>query len=64
MAKISKIVGIVVSSLFIVMAVYLLVAPRFDYLTKEIRIIFAAFLGLYGAWRLVRYIIKDRTRDE
>ena len=64
MAKFSKILGIVVSSLFIVMGVYLLVGSRFNYLTKEIRVIFASFLFIYGAWRLVRYIMKDRTREE
>jgi hypothetical protein len=64
MAKFSKILGITVSSLFILLGVYLLVSPRFSSLPMEVRVIFAVFLFLYGAWRLTRYIMKDRSREE
>lgn len=65
MAKFSKILGITVSSLFILFGIWLFTnPPRFAYLSLEIRIIFAIFLVLYGAWRLVRYIMKDRSKDE
>ena len=64
MAKFSKILGITVSALFILLGVCLLVCHRFSGLTSEIRVIFAVFLFLYGAWRMVRYIYKDRNRDE
>jgi membrane protein DedA with SNARE-associated domain len=65
MAKFSKILGIVISSLFILFGVYLFSnPPRFAYLSHEVRIIFAIFLLVYGAWRLVRYIMKDRSKDE
>ena len=64
MARFSKILGITVSILFFLLGIYLLISPRFNYMTKEIRVIFAAFLFLYGGWRLVRYIMKDRDREE
>ncbi len=65
MAKFSKILGITVSSLFILFGIYLFTnPPRFAYLSIEIRIIFAIFLLVYGAWRLVRYITKDRSKEE
>ncbi len=63
MAKFSKILGITVSILFILLGVYLLASPRFASLTMQIRVIFAAFLFLYGAWRLTRYIYKRREED-
>jgi len=65
MAKFSKILGITVSSLFILFGIWLFTnPPRFAYLSTEIRIIFAIFLLVYGAWRLVRYITKDRSKEE
>jgi hypothetical protein len=60
MAKFSKILGITVSSLFILFGIWLIAFPsRFHNLSNEVRIIFAIFLLLYGAWRLVRYVMKD-----
>lgn len=60
MSKFSKILGITVSSLFIIFGIWLFTnPPRFAYLSQEIRIIFAIFLLVYGVWRLVRYIMKD-----
>ncbi|HTX89481.1 MAG TPA: hypothetical protein VMC08_10865 [Bacteroidales bacterium] len=64
MAKFNKIIGIAIALLFFVLGFYLLYAARFNYLSKEIRVIFAVFLFLYGAFRIVRYIFKDRDRDE
>lgn len=65
MAKFSKILGITVSSLFIIFGIYLFTnPPKFAYLSQEVRIIFAIFLLVYGAWRLVRYIMKDQSKDE
>ena len=65
MAKFSKILGITVSSLFILFGIYLIAIPsRFRNLSNEVRIIFAIFLLLYGAWRLVRYVMKDHSKDE
>jgi hypothetical protein len=65
MAKFSKILGITVSSLFIIFGIYLFTnPPKFAYLSQEIRIIFALFLLVYGAWRLVRYVMKDHSKDD
>jgi hypothetical protein len=33
-------------------------------MTREVRVIFAVFLFLYGAWRLARIITKDREQKE
>jgi hypothetical protein len=43
---------------------YLLLSPRFNGLTKEIKVIFAVFLFLYGGWRLARIFTKERERRE
>jgi hypothetical protein len=64
MGKFSKIFGIVVSIMFFVLGGYILFSPRFDTLSREIRVVFAVVLYLYGAYRLFRYIYKDRDRDE
>ena len=65
MVRFSKILGITVSSLFILFGVWLFTNPRkFAYLSQEIRLIFAVFLVVYGIWRLVRYIMKDRSKEE
>lgn len=61
--KISRIIGIAIASLFFVLGLYILLSPRFSYLSKEIRVIFAVFLFLYGAFRIVRYLIKNRDDD-
>ena len=62
--KFNRILGIGVASLFIFLGFWLLFSPRFNYLTKEIKVIFAVFLFLYGAFRIVRYIYKDRETDD
>jgi hypothetical protein len=64
MEKFNKILGIAVAAMFFVLGFWLLFSPRFNYLTKEIKVIFAVFLFLYGAFRLVRYIFKDRDKEE
>jgi hypothetical protein len=63
MSKFNKILGISVSLLFFFLGLYILLSSRFAYLTMEIRVIFAVFLFIYGAWRLVRYIMKDPDKD-
>jgi hypothetical protein len=64
MTKWGKILGIAVSVAFILLGVYVLVGDRFGYLTKQIRVIFAIFLFLYGAWKLTRYTLKNPNKDE
>jgi hypothetical protein len=64
MGKFTKIFGIVVSAMFFILGVFILTSSRFSYLPKEIKVIFAVFLFLYGAYRMVRYIYKDRDEEE
>jgi hypothetical protein len=64
MGKFNKILGIAVAAMFILLGFWILLSPRFSNLTKEIKVIFAIFLFLYGAFRIVRYVFKDRDDDE
>jgi hypothetical protein len=64
MSKAGKILGIAVSVAFIFLGFYVLFGARFSYLTKQIRVIFAIFLFLYGAWKLTRYVLKNPNKDE
>ena len=64
MSKFTNIIGIAIALLFFVLGFYLLFGERFKYLTKEIRVIFAVFLFLYGTFRIVRYLFKEHDRDE
>lgn len=58
-----KYFSIVVIALYFFLGIYILVSPTFQYLTKEIKIIFAVFLFLYGGFRLARLWTKHRERD-
>jgi ABC-type nickel/cobalt efflux system permease component RcnA len=64
MAKYWKIFSIAVVLMWFFLGFYLLLSPRFNNLTKEIRVIFAVFLFLYGGWRLARIFTKDRERED
>lgn len=48
---------------FYFLATYLLVSPSFDYIKLDLRIIFSAFLYLYGTFRIVRVLTKRKRRD-
>jgi hypothetical protein len=50
--------------LYFVLGIYVLVSPRFQYLSKEIKIIFAIFLFLYGGFRMARLWTKNREKNE
>jgi hypothetical protein len=63
MAKFGKILGITVSIAFVLLGFYVLFGTRFEYLTKQIRVVFAVFLFLYGGWKLTRYILKNPNSD-
>jgi ABC-type nickel/cobalt efflux system permease component RcnA len=63
MGKYSRIFGITVALLFILLGVYVLLGSRFKDYSQEVRIIFAVFLFLYGAWRMTRYIFKNREKE-
>ena len=58
------IIGIAIASLFFVLGLYLLLSPRFSYLPKQTRVIFSVVLFLYGTFRVVRYLFKDREKNE
>jgi hypothetical protein len=64
MRNFTRYFGMAVAALFFVLGIYLLASPNYRYLPKEVRVIFAVFLFLYGAFRIVRYIYKDREDDE
>lgn len=61
MKKFAKYFAIAVVTLYFFLGVFVLVSPRFDTMQKELRIVFAVFLFLYGSWRLVRILTKDRA---
>ena len=63
MGKFNKIFGIAVAAMFFFLGFWILLSPRFNYLTKEIKVIFAIFLFLYGAFRVVRYLFKERDDE-
>jgi uncharacterized membrane protein len=50
--------------LYFALGVYVLVSPRFQYLSREIQVIFAIFLFLYGGFRLARLWSKNRERRD
>ncbi|MEI6682953.1 MAG: hypothetical protein WCO44_10015 [Bacteroidota bacterium] len=50
--------------LYFALGVAVLAAPRFQYLSKEVRTIFAVFLFLYGGFRLARLWSKYRENRE
>jgi uncharacterized membrane protein len=64
MQKFSKYFAWFVILLYFVLGVFVLVSSRFNYLSKEIKIIFAIFLFLYGGFRMARLWTKNRERNE
>jgi len=63
MQKFAKYFSILVVLLYYFLAVYILVGPQFQHLTREIKIIFAVFLFLYASYRLARIWTKSREDD-
>ena len=64
MQKIAKYFAWFVISLYFILGIFVLVSPRFQYLSKEVKIIFAVFLFLYGGFRIARLWSKNRERNE
>jgi len=64
MQKFSFYFSLMVALLYFFLGAFLLFSPRFQYLTKEIKIIFSVFLFLYGAFRLARIWTKRRESRE
>ncbi len=50
--------------LYFALGVFVLVSPRMQHLSREIRVIFAVFLFLYGAFRMARLWTKHRESDD
>jgi len=64
MQKFLKYFSYLVVALYFFLGIYILVSPAFIYLSRQIKIIFAVFLFLYGAFRLARIWTKSREREE
>jgi hypothetical protein len=64
MGKFTNIFGIAVAIMFFVLGGYIMFSPRFDNLSREMKVIFGVTLYLYGGYRIVRYIYKERNRDQ
>ena len=50
--------------LYFALGIFVLLSPRFHYLSKEIKVIFAVFLFLYGGFRIARLWSKNREKNE
>ncbi len=64
MQKFAKYFAWFVILMYFVLGVFVLVSPRFQNLSKEVKVIFAVFLFLYGGFRLARLWTKNRERSE
>jgi uncharacterized membrane protein len=64
MQKFAKYFSWFVIFLYFVLGVFVLVSPRFQYLSREVKVIFAIFLFLYGSFRLARLWTKNRESNE
>ena len=53
-----------VIALYFALGVYILVSPRFSYLSREIRVVFSVFLFLYGGFRIARLWTRHREERE
>jgi hypothetical protein len=63
MEQFNRYFAIFVSLLFFGFGAYILVSPTFSYLSKEMRVIFAVFLFLYGLVRISRSFFRRRDKD-
>ena len=63
MQKFAKYFSWFVILLYFVLGIFVLVSPKFQYLSKEVKVIFAVFLFLYGGFRLARIWTKNRERN-
>ncbi|MBN1200158.1 MAG: hypothetical protein JXA23_12455 [Bacteroidales bacterium] len=64
MGKVMRYLTVLIVAGFFILATFLLFSSYFDYLSQEVRVVFAAFLYLYGVFRLVRTFLKRPGRDE
>jgi uncharacterized membrane protein len=64
MQKFTKYFSWFVILLYFGLGIFVLVSPRFQNYSKEVKIIFAVFLFLYGSFRMARLWTKSRERNE
>lgn len=64
MQKFAKYFSWFVILLYFILGVYVLVSPRFQYLSKEMKIVFSIFLFLYGSFRMARLWNRSREQNE
>jgi uncharacterized membrane protein len=64
MQKFAKYFSWFVILLYFILGVYVLVSPRFQYLSKEMKLVFSIFLFLYGSFRLARLWSRSREQNE
>jgi len=50
--------------LYFALGVYVLASSRFSHISKEIKVIFAVFLFLYGGYRVARLWTKSREEND
>jgi uncharacterized membrane protein len=63
MQKIARYFSWFVVTLYFILGIWVLASDRFDYMAKELKIIFAVFLFLYGGFRLARLWSKHREEE-
>jgi len=64
MKKYYKYFAYAVAALYFVLAVFVFSSPYFTYLPTTVKVIFATFLFLYGAFRLARIWSKSREEKD
>jgi len=64
MQKFSRYFAWFVILLYFALGIYVLTSQRFQYLSKEVKVIFALFLFLYGGFRIARLWTKSRENNE
>lgn len=64
MRKFANYFSLLIILLYFILGMFVLTSSRFDYLSREIKIIFSIFLFLYGGFRLARLWTKMREHEE
>lgn len=64
MQKFTRYFSFLVILLYFILGIFVLVSPRFQYLSQEVKVIFAVFLFLYGGFRIARLWTKSREEEE
>lgn len=64
MRKFANYFSLLIILLYFILGIFVLTSSRFDYLSREIKVIFSLFLFLYGGFRLARLWTKVREHEE